>query len=196
MWVTTDNICFAPTSSLTASSKKRYQLWGNIHTVLLQFALDKHVKYINKYSPLSLFLCIYFIIVVKLVRSSLLFVSNRFRGTHRWMLFSCHLSVSSVFLLPSSTCLPFYIFLHAMSRRTPLEVRSEGVRLRAGNYGNPVLIGQWPGRMIGSCCQWGLFMQTGGRVGRPQMGPSDTTRRGTRRIYSPYFQFGLWNQFL
>lgn len=32
------------------------------------------------------------------------------------------------------------------------EVRAQ---VCAGNHGNPVLIGQWPGRMIVSCCQWG-----------------------------------------
>lgn len=59
------------------------------------------------------------------------------------------------------------------------EVRA---RVCAGNHGNPVLIGQWPGRMIVSCCQWGL--------GRPQMGPSDTRRReALRQIYSLRFQF-------
>lgn len=70
------------------------------------------------------------------------------------------------------------------------------VRVCAGNYGNLVLNGQWPSRMIGSCCQRRLFMQTGSRVGRPQMGPSDM-KRGTRgRIYSPSFQFQTHNVFL
>lgn len=127
---------------------------------------------------------------------------------------SLYASLLPLFLLmqESSTCLflfpPLYfshslifpLFLPSLSmpwvggNHRRWEMRAQ---VCAGNHGNPVLIGQWPGRMIVSCCQWGLFMQTGSRVGQPQMGPSDMRRRGTRRrIYSLYLQFELWNQFL
>lgn len=59
----------------------------------------------------------------------------------------------------------------------------------AGNHGNHVLIGQWPGRMIGSCCQRGLFMQTSSGVGRPQMGPKDSRRRKKDNLFS---LFPVW----
>lgn len=55
----------------------------------------------------------------------------------------------------------------------------------SGNHGNRVLIGQWPGKMIGSCCHQGLFMQTSGRVGRPQMGPDHgRRRRNNKNLFS------------
>lgn len=60
-------------------------------------------------------------------------------------------------------------------------------RVCAGIHGNHVLIGQWSGRMIVSCCQWGLFMKTCCRFGQSQMGPSSL--RGRReRIYALIFQ--------
>lgn len=108
------------------------------------------------------------------------------------------LSVFCFFFHLSFSLLIFPSFLPSLSmpwvggNRRRWEVRAQ---VCAGNHGNPVLIGQWPGRMIVSCCQWGLFMQTGSSVGRPQMGPSNLRRRGTRRrIYSLYLQFEPWNQ--
>lgn len=111
------------------------------------------------------------------------------------------LSVAGLFLLFTSLCLSFYL-LHSfhLSLSMPWvgghcwrwEVRA---RVCAGNHGNCVLIGQWSGRMIVSCCQWGLFMQTCSRFGRPQMGPS-AMRGAGRRVYSLFFQFEPSNQFL
>lgn len=113
----------------------------------------------------------------------------------------CRFVQSVSFLLSTSLSLSFHLpFVPSISPSMPWvgglcrrwEVRA---RVCAGNHGNPVLIGQWPGRMIVSCCQWGLFMQTGSRVGQPQMGPSDMRGRTRRRIYSLHFQFEPWNQF-
>lgn len=62
------------------------------------------------------------------------------------------------------------------------EVRA---RVCACNHGNSVLIGRRSGRMIVSCCQRGLLVQTCGRFGGPQMGPSATRRK----VYPPFFYF-------
>jgi len=114
------------------------------------------------------------------------------------IIFCCRLLACSTCLMSSSPSLShshlsssIYIFLHAMSRRTPSEVRSFRVSV-SRNYSNPVLIGQWPSRMVGSCCEWRLFMQTGSRVGRPQMGSSDAMRRG-KRFYFLHLQLGKIN---
>lgn len=58
------------------------------------------------------------------------------------------------------------------------EVRA---RVCACNHGNSVLIGRRSGRMIVSCCQWRLFVQTCGRFVGSQMGPSATRRK----VYPP-----------
>lgn len=69
------------------------------------------------------------------------------------------------------------------------EVRA---RVCACNHGNSVLIGQRSGRMIVSCCQWRLFVQTCGRFGGSQMGPSATRRK----VYPPSSTLSLLKSIL
>lgn len=126
-----------------------------------------------------------------LLASSLTQESNLNSVVSRRFVSSFHLSMSLVLsssFLPSISLSMPWVGGH----RWRWEVRA---RVCAGNHGNRVLIGQWSGRMIVSCCQWGLFMQTCSRFGRPQMGPS-AMRGAGRRVYSLVFQFEPWNQFL
>lgn len=108
----------------------------------------------------------------------------------------CHVWACSKCFIPSPTWISLSPFIFLLCFSLPWvgghHWRWElSVWVCAGIHGNPVLIGPCSGRMIGSCCQWRLFVQTGSRLGQLQMGPSDAAGRLTKRIHLILFFFSL-----